>query len=52
MLMSIIFKKLRPDKAMTLLKNQLININSNVVDAQKRLCQNLDIVQNLFLRNF
>ena len=36
MLMSIIFKKLRPDKAMTLLKNQLININSNVVDAQKR----------------
>lgn len=36
MLMNIIFKKLRPDKAMTLLKNQLININSNVVDAQKR----------------
>lgn len=36
MLLSIIFKKLRPDKAIGLLKNQLININSNVVDAQKR----------------
>lgn len=36
MLVSLNFNKLRPDKAMSLLKNQLININSNVVDAQKR----------------
>jgi len=36
MLTSIVFRKLRADKASTLLKNQLININSNVVDAQKR----------------
>lgn len=36
MLVSINFNKLRPDKAMSLLKNQQININANVVDAQKR----------------
>lgn len=36
LLVSINFNKLRPDKAMGLLKNQLVNINSNVVDAQKR----------------
>lgn len=36
MLVSLNFNKLRPDKAMSLLKNQLVNINSNVVDAQKR----------------
>lgn len=36
MLMSIHFNKLRADKATKLLKNQMININSNVVDAQKR----------------
>lgn len=36
MLVSIHYNKLRPDKAMGLLKNQLVNINSNVIDAQKR----------------
>jgi type IV secretory pathway VirB4 component len=36
MLMSIVYKKLRSDNASNLLRNQLVNINSNVVDAQKR----------------
>jgi len=36
MLMSIHFNKLRTDKASKLLKNQMVNINSNVVDAQKK----------------
>lgn len=36
MLLSIHFNKLRPDKASELLKNQMVNINSNVVDAQKK----------------
>lgn len=36
LLFSINFKKLKPDKAMSLLKSQLVNINANVVDAQKR----------------
>ena len=36
MLLSINYNKLRPDKAVALLRNQLVNINSNVVDAQKR----------------
>ena len=36
MLLSINFNKLRQDKAISLLRNQLVNINSNVIDAQKR----------------
>lgn len=36
MLLSINYNKLRPDKAVALLRNQVVNINSNVVDAQKR----------------
>lgn len=36
LLISINYNRLKPDKAMGLLKNQLVNINSNVVDAQKK----------------
>ena len=36
MLTSVHFESLRQDKAMKLVKNQIININSNVVDAQKK----------------
>lgn len=36
LLVSINFNKLRQDKALSLLKNQSVNINSNVVDAQKK----------------
>lgn len=36
MLVSLHFNKLRPDKATKLLKNQLININASVIEAQKR----------------
>ena len=36
LLISINYNRLKPDKAMALLKNQLVNINSNVVDAQKK----------------
>lgn len=36
MLVSVNYNKIPPDRASKLLKNQLLNINSNVVDAQKR----------------
>ena len=36
MLVSISYNRLKADKAMSLLKNQMVNINGNVVDAQKR----------------
>lgn len=36
LLVSLNFNKLRPDKAVSLLKNQLVNIRANVVDAQKK----------------
>lgn len=36
MLTSVHFESLRQDKAMKLIKNQITNINSNVVDAQKK----------------
>lgn len=36
MVLSVHFQPLRQDKALSLIKNQMTNINSNVVDAQKR----------------
>ena len=36
LLVSLHYTKLRQDKAVKLLKNQLLNINANVIDAQKR----------------
>ena len=36
MLTSVYFNSIRQDKALKMLKNQLVNISSNVVDAQKR----------------
>lgn len=36
MLVSANFNKLRPDAAQKLLRNQMVNINSNVIDAQKK----------------
>ena len=36
MLISVYFQSLAQDKAMKIVKNQIVNINSNVVDAQKR----------------
>lgn len=53
MLVSLNFNKLRPDKAMSLLKNQLVNINSNVVDAQKRAVKagySVDLISPELLR--
>ena len=36
LLVSLHYTKLRQDKAVNLLKNRLLNINANVIDAQKR----------------
>lgn len=36
MLTSVHFESLRQDKAMKLIRNQIVNINANVVDAQKK----------------
>ena len=36
MLTSIHFEALRQDRSMKLIRNQIVNINSNVIDAQKR----------------
>lgn len=36
MLTSIHFEPIRQDKSMKLIRNQMVNINSNVIDAQKR----------------
>ena len=40
MLLSVHFESLRQDKSIELVRNQLVNINSNVMEAQKRAVRN------------
>lgn len=40
MLTSVHYETIRPEKTLKLIKNQMVNINSNVIDAQKKASKN------------